>query len=96
MSKSIPTHFVSGLQGGYSPNVVEHYDSRGAAIERLRDWKEEQLDFAAVDLDDSRPYVIGSVREGLVQARPGFGMYYDYAIVEDCLDPECESEGDWE
>ena len=92
MSKPQPTHFVSGLQGGYSPNVVEHYDTKGSALDVLAGWAETVRD-DYWDRPEEGPF--GDVRrDGLIQYRLGIhdGEFYDYALIEPCEEPEtCEA-----
>jgi len=97
MPKAQPTHFVSGLQGGYVPNVVEHYDTKTQALETLAGWADDIRD-DYWDSPEDGP--VGNVRrDGLIQYRLGtFGGFYDYALVEPCLSPDdCEaSEDEWD
>ena len=87
-----PTHFVSGLQGGYSPNVVEHYDTKGSALDVLAGWAETVRD-DYWDRPEEGPF--GDVRrEGVIVYRLGMhdGEFYDYALIEPCEEPEtCEA-----
>lgn len=88
--KAQPTHFVSGLQGGYSPNVVEHYDTKGSALYVLAGWANDVRD-DYWDQPEEGPF--GDVRrDGLIQYRLGmFDEFYDYALIEPCPDPDaCE------
>ena len=92
-----PTHFVSGLQGGYSPNVVDHYDTKRDALSALATWAENERDIYW-NQPEQGPH--GNVRpDGYFQARLGMhDDFYDYAMVEPCIDPvtcEAESEDDW-
>ena len=93
MPKAQPTHFVSGLQGGYVPNVVEHYDTKTQALDVLAEWAEEVRD-NYWDQPEEGP--VGDVRrDGLIQYRQEMdeGVYYDYALVEPCIDPgTCEAD----
>ncbi len=91
MPRPTPHHFITGLQGGYSPDVVEHYDSKGVAIEVLAEWKDQMWDIWW-EFPEDRP--IGDVRrDNLIQYRAALrgGGYYDYALIEPCEIPdECE------
>ncbi len=97
--KAQPTHFVSGLQGGYMPNVVEHYDTKGQALDVLAGWAEAERDHYWDDPDEG-PH--GNVRpDGYFQSRMGHfpSEFYDYAMVEPCIDPDtCEADNEegWE
>lgn len=97
MSKAQPTHFVSGLQGGYVPNVVEHYDTKTQALDVLAEWAEVERDHYWETPEDGP---VGDVRrDGLIQSRLGMdGGFYDYAMVEPCPFPDdCEAnEEGWE
>ena len=95
--KPQPTHFVSGLQGGYVPNVVEHYDSKAAALESLIAHAEDLRD---IYWNQPENGPVGDVRrDGLIQYRLGMhDEFYDYAMIEPCDDPatcEVAKEG-WE
>ena len=93
MARRQPHHLVAGLQGGYSPNIVEHYDTKTAALDALRDHAAQVADWFYEVETSGRPYV-GSVRDGLIQYRPdNYGSgYHDYAMIEPCPDPEgCEA-----
>ena len=89
--KAQPTHFVSGLQGGYVANVVDHYDTKGEALDVLAGWAETERDFYW-DAPDEGPH--GNVRpDGFFQSRQGRdkGEFHDYAMIEPCMDPvACE------
>ncbi len=97
MPKAQPTHFVSGLQGGYIPNIVEHYDTKTAALEVLADHAEDLRD---IYWNQPEQGPIGDVRrDGVVQSRLGIhDEFYDYALVEPCPFPDdCEAnEEGWE
>ncbi len=90
--KAQPTHFVSGLQGGYVPNVVDHYDTKRDALSALADWAEGERDHYW-DTPNEGP--VGNVRpDGYFQSRLGSTAtgwdFYDYAMVEPCIDLDCE------
>ncbi len=95
MPNAQPTHFVSGLQGGYVPNVVDHYDTKRDALSALAYWAETERDFYW-DAPDEGPH--GNVRpDGFFKARKGHfdGEFYDYAMIEPCMDPElCEADNE--
>ncbi len=90
--RSQPTHFVSGLQGGYSPNVVEHYDTKSAALDALATHAEDLRD---IYWNQPENGPIGDVRrDGLIVSRLGMhdSEFYDYALIEPCEEPEtCEA-----
>ncbi len=89
--KPQPTHFVFGLQSGYSPNIVEHYDIKGSALDVLAGWANDVRD-DYWDRPEEGPF--GDVRrDGLIVYRRGMhdGEFYDYALIEPCDDPDaCE------
>ena len=105
--KAKPTHFVSGLQGGYIPNVVEHYDTKTSALVVLAEWASVVRDDY---WDEPQNGPVGDVRrDGFIEYRlgvfdtesgtpPSALIFYDYAMIESCDDPatcEMAQEG-WE
>ena len=87
MPNAQPTHFVSGLQGGYIPNTVYHYDTKGDALVALAYWAERERDHY---WDEPQEGPHGNVRpDGYFQSRMGHfpSEFYDYAMVEPCYDP---------
>ena len=86
-----PHHFLSGLQGGYVPNIVEHHDTKTSALDELARWAEDVRD-DYWDRPEEGP--VGDVRrDGLIQYRLGMhDEFYDYAMIEPCPNPaDCES-----
>ena len=94
-----PHHFLSGLQGGYIPSVVDHYDTKGSALDVLAGWASDVRD-DYWDQPEEGPF--GDVRrDGLIVYRRGMfdGEFYDYAMIEPCDDPatcEASDEEGWE
>lgn len=100
MARAIETHFYVGLRGGYVPSRVEHYNTRGEAIEALREHAADLVDWHYMmnpEDRDAYPYR-GSVRGGYIYYREGKMYpreYHDHAYVEPCPDPDaCKRERD--
>jgi len=81
-----PHNLFSGLRGGYVPNIAEHYDTKGAATDALKDLM-ERIDF------EGTLKTRGSLKGGfyLFGWSDTVNDFHEYAEIEPC-DGSCELE----
>jgi hypothetical protein len=82
-----PHHFYAGLQGGYIPNIAEHYDTKTAALDALAEYI-DRLDW------DGTLKTQGAIRDGYVEFSWSevVNHFHEHAYIEPCVMVECELE----